>query len=245
MQPSIEQPNEDVGAEARIHDAIAPLIHTVHAWDQDTVWALVTTAALKLPAVNYASVFVVGPGSCVRHLASTHFHARLLNQVEQRYMQGPGLDAACEQQAHRVEDLTGERRWPDFRDEAADVTPIRSILSLPLSTHHHGKAVLNLYADAPHSFGAENERLGLAFAGEAQVILATGHREKRYRKTLTNRDLIGQAKGMLMERFDIDPVAAFSLLAQLSKKRQQSVSVVAERLVTGHRDKSRRNAGAD
>jgi AmiR/NasT family two-component response regulator len=46
-------------------------------------------------------------------------------------------------------------------------------------------------------------------------------------KALTNRDLIGQARGILMERFAIDPVTAFSLLAQLSKDRRQSVSAVA------------------
>jgi AmiR/NasT family two-component response regulator len=35
-----------------------------------------------------------------------------------------------------------------------------------------------------------------------------------------------------MERFHIDPVTAFSLLAQLAKDRRQPVSVVARRLVS-------------
>jgi len=58
-----------------------------------------------------------------------------------------------------------------------------------------------------------------------------GPTSQRFRKALTNRDVIGQAKGMLMERFDIDPVTAFSVLAQLSKDRGQSDSVVARGLV--------------
>ena len=69
---------------------------------------------------------------------------------------------------------------PDFSD-AAGITPICSILSLPLFTHHHGQAVLNLYAEQPHSFGAEGELIGLAFAGGAQAVLETGRRRKRFR----------------------------------------------------------------
>jgi GAF domain-containing protein len=182
--------------------------------------------------VDYASIMLVGQGTVIRTLASTDGYPRFLNKLQQRYREGPGLDAACEHQARRVDDLNGERRWPNFSDEAAATTPIRSILCVPLFTHHRSKAALNLYADQPYAFGAEGELIGLAFASDAEAVLEVGRREKRYRKALTNRDLIGQAKGILMERFAIDPVTAFSLLAQLSKDRRQPVSAVARGLVS-------------
>jgi hypothetical protein len=234
MQQEIEFASEDVRAETGIHVAIALLIQTVRAEDfhPGSIWALTTAAAMRLPAVEYASIMVVGQDTVIRALASTHDHPRLLNKVQQRHREGPGLDAACEQQSRRVDDLNGERRWPDFSDEAVGITPIRSILSLPLFTHHHGKAALSLYADQPHAFGAEGELIGLAFVSDAEAVLQISRREKRYRKALINRDLIGQAKGILMERFAIDPVRAFSLLAQLSKDRQQPVSAVARGLVS-------------
>jgi AmiR/NasT family two-component response regulator len=103
---------------------------------------------------------------------------------------------------------------------------------LAATSCHHGKTALNLYADQPYAFGTEGELIGLAFASGAEAVLELGRREKRYRKALTNRDLIGQAKGILMERFTIDPVTAFSLLAQLSKERRQPVSAVAKGLVS-------------
>jgi hypothetical protein len=109
---------------------------------------------------------------------------------------------------------------------------IRSILSVPLFTHYRTKTALNLYADQPYAFGAEGELIGLAFASDTEAVLEVGRREKRYQKTLTNRDLIAQAKGILMELFAIDPVTAFSLLAQLSKDRRQPVSAVARGLVS-------------
>jgi AmiR/NasT family two-component response regulator len=54
----------------------------------------------------------------------------------------------------------------------------------------------------------------------------------RYEKVLTNRHAIAQAKGILMELFTIDPVTAFSMLAQLSKDCRQPVSAVARGLVS-------------
>jgi hypothetical protein len=104
------------------------------------------------------------------------------------------------------------------------------MLCVPLFAHH-GKAALNMYANQPYAFDTEGELTGLAFANDVEAILEVGRREKRYRRTMNTRDLIGQAKGILMERFAVDPVTAFSLLAQLSRDRRQPVSVFASGLV--------------
>jgi len=235
MQQSIEVTGEQVHREASMHAAIAQLIHNVRV-DVDvhpgSIWALTTLAAMKLSAVEYASIARVAQGDSIRTLASTNGHARLLNKLQQRYRQGPSLDAAWENQTCRVDDLTCERRWPALSDEAVATTPIRSMLSVPLFTHHLGRTVLNMYADQPYAFGPEDELIGLAFANDAEALLEIGRRAKRYRQTQTNRELIGLAKALLMERFAVDPVTAFSLLAQLSKDRRQPVSVVARDLVS-------------
>jgi GAF domain-containing protein len=235
MQQSIEVAGEQVHGETGIHAAIAHLIQNVRAEvdvHPGAIWALTTAAALELPAVDYASIMLVGQGTVIRTLASTDGYPRILNKLQQRYREGPGLDAACEHQARRVDDLNGEGRWPNFSDEAVAITPIRSVLSVPLFTNHRSKTALTVYADQPYAFGAEVELIGLAFASDAEAVLEIGRREKRYRKARTNRDLIGQAKGILMERFAIDPVTAFSMLAQVSKDRRQSVSAVARGLVS-------------
>jgi GAF domain-containing protein len=235
MQQSIEIADGQVLGETGVHVAIAHLIQDLRAQvdiHPDVTWGVTTAAALKLPAVDYASIMLVGQGAVIRTLASSDGYPRHLNKLQQRYREGPGLEAACERQARRVDDLNGERRWPNFSDEAVSVTPIRSILSVPLFTHHRSKTALNLYADQPYAFGAEGEVIGLAFASDAEAVLEIGRREKRYRKVLTNRDVIAQAKGILMELFAIDPVTAISLLAQLSKDRGQPVSAVARGLVS-------------
>jgi AmiR/NasT family two-component response regulator len=51
------------------------------------------------------------------------------------------------------------------------------------------------------------------------------------RRALETRDIIGQAKGMLMERFDIDAAAAFDLLVRLSQSSNTPVAEIAQKLV--------------
>ena len=51
-----------------------------------------------------------------------------------------------------------------------------------------------------------------------------------FRSALASRDLIGQAKGMLMERFTIDAVAAFELLRRLSQDTNTPLVEVARQV---------------
>ena len=57
------------------------------------------------------------------------------------------------------------------------------------------------------------------------------HHDRHYRSALGSRDIIGQAKGMLMERSDVDAVAAFALLTRLSEESHRPVVVVAKELL--------------
>jgi len=54
---------------------------------------------------------------------------------------------------------------------------------------------------------------------------------EQLRRALETRDIIGQAKGMLMERFDIDAAAAFGLLKNLSQQSNTPVAVIAQKVI--------------
>ncbi|MDT5298053.1 MAG: hypothetical protein QOG79_1295 [Mycobacterium sp.] len=217
-----------------MHGAIAELIRAMHTdacGDAGASWSLVTAAALHLPAVCHASIMVVGQPGVVKCLAASDPVPRFLDGVQQRLREGPGLDAACERQVRRIDDLDAELRWSRFVEEASANTPIRSMLALPLFTRGFPRSVLSLYSVRPDVFAAEHEHIGLAFVADAGTAVETWRREQRFRRALINRDTIGQAKEILMERFDIDAVAAFSLMAESSKNQGQSVSSVARGLV--------------
>jgi transcriptional regulator with GAF, ATPase, and Fis domain len=218
-----------------VHVVIAELMRAMHAQvgsEAGAIWPKLTEAAAsRLPAVGHASITVVEHRDTIRSLAATDRHPQVLDQIQQRYMQGPCLESAREQQNRRIDDLGRETRWPNFIEQAISDTPIRSILSYPLFSHHDTCGALNLYADNAGAFGIHGAQIGSAFATHAALAVETFRREQQFHTVLVNRDLIGQAKGLLMERFNIDAVTAFSLLVELSKERQQSVPSIARRLV--------------
>jgi AmiR/NasT family two-component response regulator len=60
-----------------------------------------------------------------------------------------------------------------------------------------------------------------------------------------NRDVIGQAKGILMERFKITSDQAFAVLAKVSQDTNRKVSALAEELARTGRWTAGLRAGDD
>lgn len=94
---------------------------------------------------------------------------------------------------------------------------------------------LNFYAESPRVFDDDSVEMGLIFAAHTTLAWNMLRREQQFQSALAGRDIIGQAKGMLMERFDIDAVAAFNLLRRLSQDSNVRISEIARRVVAAGR----------
>jgi AmiR/NasT family two-component response regulator len=57
-------------------------------------------------------------------------------------------------------------------------------------------------------------------------------RDQQFRAALVSRDIIGQAKGKMMERFNIDADEAFNMLKLVSQHSNTPVAQVAQRVVS-------------
>ncbi len=90
---------------------------------------------------------------------------------------------------------------------------------------------LNVYAEEPGSFSAESRTLGLIFAAHSSVAWNSARREDQFQRALSSRDIIGQAKGMIMERYRVDAIQAFEVLRKLSQDSNVPLLQVATDLV--------------
>ena len=90
---------------------------------------------------------------------------------------------------------------------------------------------LNVFAEEPGAFGPESETIGLIFAAHSSVAWNTARRDEQFKKALASRDIIGQAKGMIMERYGVDAVQAFDMLRKLSQDSNTPVTQIAAKLV--------------
>jgi hypothetical protein len=194
---------------------------------------LITGAAESVPGAEYAGITVTQRRRGIETAAATHRYPVMLDEIQGRYQQGPCLTAAALQESVRIDDLVGDDRWPLYRGAALRQTPIRSILSFGMYKEGVSSAALNFYAESPNVFDDESVNLGLIFATHAALVWNMMRRDQQFRVALVSRDIIGQAKGRLMERLGIDAAEAFERLKQMSQYANTPIAQVAQRVTGG------------
>ena len=90
---------------------------------------------------------------------------------------------------------------------------------------------LNFYDPEPHRFTAEDVDVAHMLARHAAVAMENARGTEHLWKAIDARNLIGQAQGILMERFGIDAQQAFSVLQRYSQNNNLRLNVVAEKLI--------------
>jgi GAF domain-containing protein len=202
---------------------------------------LIDNGMQHVPGCQYAGISLADRGSGITNVAATHRYAELLDEIQNRHGEGPCLAAAWEHHMMRVDDLSSDRRWPRYQQSALERTPIRSILSFELFVDGTTMAALNFYADAPRTFSDESIELAGIFATHVALAWSMMRRQDQFRSALASRDTIGQAKGVVMERFDLDAVEAFELLTRLSQRSNTKLIDIAETLIDSEHPLKRRH----
>ena len=199
--------------------------------DPDVMLAEIIAAAVAMvPGVDEGSVSVVTGRRNIGSQAPTGDLPIQVDALQEETQQGPCLDAAYEQLTVRVTDMASETRWPEFARRASQAGAA-SMLSLQLYVEGDNLGALNLYSRTPNAFDDESEQIGLLFASHAAVAYAGVRKEAQLANAVASRDLIGQAKGILMERYKISPERAFLVLTRVSQNTNRKLHEIATELV--------------
>lgn len=153
-----------------------------------------------------------------------------LDLLQQRLGDGPCLEAAREQVVVQLDDTAHETRWPVFAAEAGTLG-VASMLCVPLWIDDHLVGTLSLYSGQPRAFGERDHHVALLCATLAAAAIADAQRSEQLRGALARRDVIGQAKGVLMAAGRVTADEAFDLLRKASQGRNEKLFVVAEYVV--------------
>ncbi|WP_347876034.1 GAF and ANTAR domain-containing protein [Rhodococcus sp. (in: high G+C Gram-positive bacteria)] len=231
-------------AHAHIYDRIAHLARSIHGTakkaplePQDVLTEVTEAATTFLDRVDHAAVTLVrrsAPGRQPQHLestASTGEASKEFDRLQHEFGQGPCFEAIWTQSTVYIPDHTTEDRWPKLSAAVLERTPIRSSLSIQLYVDDLELGALNLHSNLTDGFDRSTEDMALNLAAHAAIALSGARRGEQFHSGLASRDIIGQAKGIIMERFDIDAVEAFRLLSKLSQESNVQVSTLAIQLV--------------
>jgi GAF domain-containing protein len=138
-------------------------------------------------------------------------------------------------QVERIADFAAH--WPAFTKAAAD-NGVVSSLSMPLAVKSDVVGALNLYATQPMDFTDENVHLAVLFAEQAalavtnaEVYFRTFELTQNLTRALENREVIGQAKGILATRFGVTMDEAFERLRTASQNQNIKVRDLADHVV--------------
>ena len=195
---------------------------------------LVTAAVAIIPDVEHASLSMV---YARREVRSEHPSSDLpaeVDAIQNTVGEGPCLDAIYREQTVRVHDMLHEPRRPLFAKRAHDAGA-GSMWSFQLYVQDDNLGSLNLDNSRANGFDDESEQVGLLFASHAAVAYADAKKISGLSRALASRDLIGQAKGMLMERYRLDADRAFSVLTRVSQSTHRPLREVADELVSSGR----------
>jgi len=198
---------------------------------EQTLEKVVRAAVDLIPGADEGSISVVTHRRDVESRAPSSDLPRQVDALQSETGQGPCMDAVFQHATVRVPDMSTEDRWPEFASRAC-AAGAASMLSFQLYVDGDNLGALNLYSHVANAFDDESEHVGLLFAAHAAIAYAGVTKQEQLTHAVETRDRIGQAKGVLMERYTITADQAFALLSRYSQHSNRKLVEVAGEVVT-------------
>jgi GAF domain-containing protein len=206
-----------------VEDAIREVVHTTHAmFDVDGAGLLLADAEHRL---------------C--NVAASNDRFAHLEELQIHHQEGPCIDAYDNKELISAVDLAQEERWPAF-SKAAVARRVRAVLASPIPYNQDAVGVVAVMSEQRRPWSAEGELALLAFTDLAALLIASmmqGEQQSemaaQLQGALNSRQLIEQAKGVLMGREGIPARAAYEQLRARARSERRKLSAVCAEVVAG------------
>lgn len=182
--------------------------------------------------MGHASISLLERGAAVRPLAVTGEVARKLEELQWALREGPSVDAL-----HGDEPVVGlhagcpqdAARWPELAPRV-DALGLCTVLAVRMAWESKTLGVMTLGCDAGQGLPPETVVLASAFAAHAAATVALARKAEQLELAMVTRQEIGQAVGILMERYGLTADAAFAYLRRLSQNGNVKLRDMAAQL---------------
>lgn len=213
---------------------------------ETTLARIAELSVRTIPGCDWAGISLVESGT-IRTVGATDDLVNQIDDLQYETGEGPCLSAIKESERavmFEIASMEEDTLWPEFSSRAVE-TGVMSLLAYTLGVPEQDVlGSLNLYARRAGAFDQEDERVGTIFAAHAAVALANAQSLARAEKRagdlevgLESRDLIGRAKGILMERDHCTDEEAFQVLVHVSQHLHRKLRDVAGDVVESLSDK--------
>jgi GAF domain-containing protein len=207
--------------EMRVEDAMQEIVQTTHTiFDVDGAGLMLADAEHHL-----------------RNVAVSDERLAHLEELQVRHQEGPCIAAFDDKELVGAEDLTQDRRWPDF-SEAAVARGVLAVLASPLPYNQDAVGVVAVLSEKRRPWSAEGELALLAFTDLAALLIASTMQSQQQSElavqlqgALNTRAVIEQAKGILMGQQGLSARAAYEQLRAQARAERRKLAAVSADLV--------------
>lgn len=190
----------------------------------------VLSFAVNATGADHAGVVLVHTRKDLETAAATDPVVAKLDTLQMELDQGPDLTVTTGEVLVVVNDTRYDLRWPEWAEQVAEAG-IRSMLGVRLHTPGSAIGNLHLYSREPGAFDADDQAVAQILARHAAVALAAALHTENLWRAVDARKRIGQAQGILMERYDLNADQAFAVLLRYSQNNNIKLRAVAEILI--------------
>lgn len=202
-----------------------------------------STAVDLIPGADTAGVLLIHGNGTFESLGDMGELPAKLDKLQHDFAQGPCAQAAVADTIVRTDDFRTDTRWPKYSPAALQLG-VLSGLSFKLYTADRTAGALNLFGFQPNVWDVEAETIGTVLAAHAAAAILAGRHDEQLQAALSSRDRIGQAKGIIMERFGVDDLRAFDMLRALSQESNSKLVDIAQRVIDTRTDSTAHTATA-
>ncbi len=221
----VRQALEDLGrlrfGEMSVDDAIREIVQTTHS----------------MFSVDGAGLMLCDGDQHLRSVAASDDRFGHLEELQVRHGEGPCIEAYESKKLVGVEDLASDDRWPVF-SRAAVARSVRAILASPLPYNREAVGVVAVLSEKTRPWSPEGELALLAFTDLAALLIASmmmGERQSamslQLQEALTSRQIIEQAKGVLIGTQQISAREAYERLRSQARSQRRKLAVVCAEVV--------------
>jgi len=219
------------------YDALTHAARTINQarTPEETLQTIAEAALRSIPSMDHVGVSVLDRNGNPETKAATSELVMELDSLQYSLDEGPCVDSLMHgAPVVSAPNIRNSKRWPRYRPAAVELG-LKAQLAVKLYLDGHGTVGgLNMYATESGDIDPQAPGIADLFATHAALALGRAREVDSLHQALRTREVIGQAVGLLMQRYELDPDGAFSFLVRSSSHSNVKVRDIAIRMVEEH-----------
>ena len=196
----------------------------------DTLQTIVEVACNSVPGFDQVGISTLQRDGTIETRAFTGDLVVRLDEVQYGLGEGPCSAVLQGSEVVAVSCLRDEQRWPRYVPQA-QAAGVRSQMAVRMYLDQSTMGGINFYSTISDEVSSNAVAIARLFATHSAIAL--GHAQERDTLTegIQTRKVIGQAIGILMERYQVNEDRAFAFLVRASSHGNIKLRAVAQDLV--------------